>query len=576
MKLKYILGAFAAAALFAGCQSEPMVGTFQDLELDKAFVSIDMAGGSAVVTVKSDDAWTFTKHIDTGKKDEDGKKIYVENPSWITLSTLTGPAGQTQVTITATSTEAGREAELQIKSGDHLQHLIVRQGTLEAVAATCAEVMEGPDGKTFKVTGKVVSIANTTYGNWYLDDGSYPSFSGGNKDGVYVYGTLDKDGKEKNFTSLGIEVGDVVTVSGPKTTYNGTVELVNVTVHKIEKALLTVLTEPVNLPVAGGEFQVKVAFKGKGVLFNIDEETASWVSFKESSFKAGVATLFEKNPADTAFFTFNVAPNEGEKRVGHVVFESSSGKSKTEAAFEVTQSPYTIATTSVAEALAIIDGLSDGATTDEEYYVKGYITGNAGIDTGYGNATFKLTDDGSADSPAITVFRAKWLENVPFTADDQLKEGDMVIIVGKLQRYVKNDVMTPEVSSCHVFSVPVAGTLDNPYLVGAALSIIDTMEDGKTADEEVFVTGIVTGGAGIDTGYGNATFKLTADGKADSPALTVFRAKDFQNKGFTDAAKFKEGDRLVVIGKLQRYVKNDVMTPELSYGYLVSINGETE
>ena len=88
MKLKYILGAFAAAALFAGCQSEPMVGTFQDLELDKAFVSIDMAGGSAVVTVKSDDAWTFTKHIDTGKKDEDGKKIYVvqRGDSWWKIS----------------------------------------------------------------------------------------------------------------------------------------------------------------------------------------------------------------------------------------------------------------------------------------------------------------------------------------------------------------------------------------------------------------------------------------------------------------------------------------------------------
>ena len=45
---------------------------------------------------------------------------------------------------------------------------------------------------------------------------------------------------EKNFLSLGIEVGDIVTVEGPKTTYNGTVELVNVTVINIEKSLIKV------------------------------------------------------------------------------------------------------------------------------------------------------------------------------------------------------------------------------------------------------------------------------------------------------------------------------------------------
>ena len=96
----------------------------------------------------------------------------------------------------------------------------------EVKVATCAEVIAGEDGTTYKVRGEVSSIANTAYGNWYLKDETGE---------IYIYGTLDKNGAEKNFQSLGIEVGDIVTVEGPKNTYKGTVELVNVTVIAIEK-----------------------------------------------------------------------------------------------------------------------------------------------------------------------------------------------------------------------------------------------------------------------------------------------------------------------------------------------------
>ena len=66
-------------------------------------------------------------------------------------------------------------------------------------------------------------ITSTTYGNWYLEDETGE---------IYIYGTLDAKGGEKNFLSWGLEVGDEITVQGPKTTYYTTVELVNVTVIK--------------------------------------------------------------------------------------------------------------------------------------------------------------------------------------------------------------------------------------------------------------------------------------------------------------------------------------------------------
>ena len=116
------------------------------------------------------------------------------------------------------------EVELIDKFGCPVETLyIVQEG--HARNATCAEVIEGPDGTVYRVKGVVTSITNTTYGNWYLDDGTGE---------IYIYGTLDKDGKSKNFASWGLQVGDVVECVGPKYTFMNTVELVDVTILSIE------------------------------------------------------------------------------------------------------------------------------------------------------------------------------------------------------------------------------------------------------------------------------------------------------------------------------------------------------
>ena len=87
---------------------------------------------------------------------------------------------------------------------------------------------------------------STTQGNWDIVDATGK---------VYVYGTLDAKGNTKNFASLGLEEGDEVTIQGPKTTYGTTVELVDVTVLKINKSLIKVDSVYNDvLPVEGGIF----------------------------------------------------------------------------------------------------------------------------------------------------------------------------------------------------------------------------------------------------------------------------------------------------------------------------------
>ena len=203
MKLKYIFTAlFATLALAVACEPDYSETKLEEIQLSQSTVAIPLAGGSQTITVRASDSWSFV----LTEKNKNGEDVSVI-PSWLTISPTSGSAGETKVTFSANPAVAGSGAQsLKITCGVMTQYLTVLQGVRTAEPSTCAQVIAGPDGKTFQVTGVCTSIVNTTYGNWYLQD----------KTGtIYIYGTLDKKGAEKNFTSLGLEVGDVVTVAGP-------------------------------------------------------------------------------------------------------------------------------------------------------------------------------------------------------------------------------------------------------------------------------------------------------------------------------------------------------------------------
>ena len=336
MKLKYIFIALVSSlVLFTACEKEEPT-SLSDISLDRTYVSIPAGGGDANVVVTSTQPWAFAKVVVVGQ-DTDKNNIYGELPTWLTANTVSGAAGETKVVFHADAIDGGREQELQINCGDHTQYMIVRQGSLEAVKATCEEVIAGADGKTFTTSGVCTSIANTSYGNWYLNDGTGE---------VYIYGTVDADGKY-NWASFNIEVGDIVTVQGPKTTYNGTVELVDVSVIKVVKALLSVDVAEKNLPKEGGQFVAKAAYKGNGVFVNTPDDWAQLVSM---DYVKGVPTKIEPHPADTAVVTFRVLPNVDDTRSSAITLSSASGDQTTVATITVTQAsgllaqplPYTI------------------------------------------------------------------------------------------------------------------------------------------------------------------------------------------------------------------------------------------
>lgn len=328
MKLRYLFSAVLASTLLFGCNDEEL-GTLDNITLQESYLSIPNAGGSTVLTVNSTDAWEFVTDDnwpDVIKRNSD-KSIKSQTPSWLSADKMSGTTGETKVTFSAEAFEGGRELELKIKAGESYQFVRVRQGSMTAVTVTCAEANASPEGKNVRVKGVCTSIANTTYGNWYLEDAT---------GSVYIYGTLDKDGKEKNFTSLGIELGDVIEVEGPVGSYKGSPQLVNVTVLSIKKSLVKVMESSTTISKKGGEFSVKVAYKGNGVFPTVPED-CDWVKFLVMDYSKGVPTKIEPSPADTAIVRFSVAPNSDDTRKCDIKFASYKGSDSSDGTFTVTQ-----------------------------------------------------------------------------------------------------------------------------------------------------------------------------------------------------------------------------------------------
>ena len=90
-------------------------------------------------------------------------------------------------------------------------------GELEQISI--GEFLSKADTKTaYILKGTVTDINNTTYGNFNLVEGT---------DTIYIYGLLTSEGEAKQFESLGIEEGDILTLSGKYTLYNGAPEIKN-------------------------------------------------------------------------------------------------------------------------------------------------------------------------------------------------------------------------------------------------------------------------------------------------------------------------------------------------------------
>ncbi len=491
MKLRYIFTMLASLLMlaFTGCQEEE--GRFLDeVKVSQSYIAIPAEGGSVEITVDAIDSWSIAGV-----------------PEWLTVSPASGSAGQTKVTFTAGAATATNEAVLALNCAGVSQTLNVLQMTekLEVPISTCDFVNNnGEDGVIYRVKGTVTSIANTVYGNWYLDDGT---------GSVYIYGTL-YEGATKQFTKHGLEVGDIVTVEGPRKNYSGTIELVDVTVIEIEKSLIKVdAIEPETgiLPIEGGEFKVTLTCKGDGVSVVVPEDVKSWL------YVSGLSTS-----GSTAVVTFTATENAGGKRNADLEFVTVSGGVEYKAMTSLTQEG-SIAEVSVADFLAAEEGTALFKLTGKVANLK---------NTTYGN--FDLVDaTGSVYVYGLTA--------TPQSSNDKsfstlgINEGDIVTLIGTRASYNG--------------TAQVGGPAYYVSHEGHTEATVAEFLAAETGDAWYKLTGTIANLA--NETYGN--FDLVGEDGSSVYVYGLTVAPVAKNDKSFSQLGLKEGDILTLVGKRAEY-----------------------
>lgn len=496
MKLRYIFAFLTTCVLtLAGCSSDYEVDTLKSLQVSSSYISIPLEGGSNKITVQSNSPWT----VDTTGTTVKGK-------AWLEFSALQGE-GNGEITISAAKSLDGRSATIKIKNATETQYVNIIQGLQTVSKATVAQVLAGPDSKTYRVTGTVTSIANTNYGNFYLNDGTGT---------LYIYGTKDAS-NNYNWKSFNIEVGDEVTVQGPKTTYNGTAELVDAQFISVNKSLVKVDSLK-NAPIAkeGGMAEAYITCKGQGVSVQIPDDAKEWLSIYSI-----------KSAGTNAVVTFKANANAGGIRNTTVTFTTTDGAKDYSSEAQITQEGAIVD--------ASIADFNAAAVGTTQYRLTGAVSNLKG-------SNFTLTDwSGSTYVYKLTDAVAK-----------NIKEGDIVTIVGQRGEYKT----TIEVLNAYTEVVrPVTKT-----------TIADVLT--KADDKNVYyqVTGTIKSIA--NEVFGNMTIEANGSEIYVYGLYPGYGATGDNRKGVVAAKGLKVGDNITLTGYKTSYKG----TNQMGGSFLVSVN----
>ena len=238
----------------------------------------------------------------------------------------------------------------------------------------------------------------------------------------------------------------------------------------------------------------------------------------------------------------------------------------------------------VAQALAAINKLADGGETGDAY-VKGIISKVQSFNATYKSITYYISDDGKETSE-LQVYSGNGLNGADFAAKEDLAAGDIVVVKGKLKKYVKGDVVTPEINqSSEIISLTKGsggggtsgdakgtGTANDPFNIAAAIA--KCKEIGTTAStEKYYVKGIVVKGGKVSGGYGNVTFDM-GDSQNATDIFKAFQVAGSDGEKLADGYEVKAGSEVIIYGPIYNYNGNTPETAGKSAAQIVTIDGK--
>ncbi|MCR5841446.1 MAG: DNA/RNA non-specific endonuclease [Bacteroidales bacterium] len=198
MKVKPFIFLLALGAVLSACSKPASLSVFS------SSLQIAFSGGEAQISFITNQDWSVSS-----------------SQPWLTLSPESGSGSESSqrvmITVSENPGESERSADVTVRAGEMSQVVHVTQSGMPRLSISEFLSKKADKNTWYKLTGQIASIANESYGNFYItDDTGY----------VYVYGLCEKQvsTNDQSFSKLKLKAGDTVTMMTLRSEHNGTPE----------------------------------------------------------------------------------------------------------------------------------------------------------------------------------------------------------------------------------------------------------------------------------------------------------------------------------------------------------------
>lgn len=225
--------------------------------------------------------------------------------------------------------------------------------------------------------------------------------------------------------------------------------------------------------------------------------------------------------------------------------------------------------------------IDEGGSAETEVYVKGKVVSvvQGSWDANYGSLKYYISEDGTATNQFYVYNGYAGPNRTKFTGEDALKQGDEVVICGKVDSYngtkeflVNNYIVSLNgVGGTTTPDTPTTGkgSESNPYTVAEAIAAIKA----GAPTNEVYVTGIVSDVYFYNDQYKSLSYYISDDGK--SKDMQVYSGKGLNGADFTSKDDLKVGQKVTIKGIIKAFNKNGTDIMEIDKNStIVKIEGE--
>lgn len=211
----------------------------------------------------------------------------------------------------------------------------------------------------------------------------------------------------------------------------------------------------------------------------------------------------------------------------------------------------------------VVKYIDDGGSAETEVYVKGKVVSvvQGSWKADYGSLKYYISEDGTPTNQFYVFNGYAGPNRTKFSGEDALKQGDEVVICGKVDVYngtkeflANNYIVSLNgVGGATTPDTPTTGkgSESNPYTVAEAIAAIKA----GAPTSEVYVTGIVSDVYFYNDQYKSLSYYISDDGK--SKDMQVYSGKGLNGADFTSKNDLKVGQKVTIKGIIKSFTNKN-------------------